>query len=103
MCWARSLFHFRRTARVRFRIGRYEADRLERRANGQLCLVEVRYRSTIKMALRSVSPAKQRRLAKMARTVAQHSGDLVIVEVEAVGRDGFHRHELGTVYPPRNA
>ena len=43
-CWVRSLFLFRRTARVRFRLGRYEADRPERRANGQLCLVEVRYR-----------------------------------------------------------
>ncbi|MAV55785.1 MAG: hypothetical protein CMJ28_07515 [Phycisphaerae bacterium] len=88
---------------MRFRIGRYEADRLERRANGQLCLVEVRYRSTMKMALRSVSPKKQRRLSKMARLVAQHSGKPVIVEVEAVGRDGFHRHELGIVHPPRDA
>ena len=83
----------------RVRIGRFEADRIERRASGNLCLVEVRSRSTIELALNSVGRVKQRRLAKMARDLAARTGESVTVEVEAIEGVKIVRRVLGTVQP----
>ena len=81
------------------RIGRYEADRVERRASGKMCLVEVRSRPTIELALNSVDRFKQRRLAVMAKDLASRTGKPVTVEVEAVVGLRIVRKALGTVYP----
>ena len=89
----------RRTVGCRVRIGRFEADRVERRASGNLCLVEVRSRSTIELALNSVGRVKQRRLAKMARDLAARTGESVTVEVEAIEGVKIVRRVLGTVHP----
>lgn len=89
----------RRTVGCRIRIGRFEADRVERRTSGNLCLVEVRSRSTIELALTSVGRVKQRRLAKMARDLAARTGESVTVEVEAIEGVKIVRRVLGTVHP----
>ena len=89
----------RRTVGWRVRIGRFEADRVERRASGGLCLVEVRSRATIELALNSVDQLKQRRLAVMARDLATRTGESVTVEVEAVEGLKIVRKVLGTVHP----
>jgi Holliday junction resolvase-like predicted endonuclease len=81
------------------RIGRYEADRVERRASGKICLIEVRSRPTIELALNSVDRIKQRRLAVMAKDLASRTGKPVTVEVEAVVGLRIVRKALGTVYP----
>ena len=89
----------RRTVGCRVPIGRFEADRVERRASGNLCLVEVRSRSTIELAMNSVGRVKQRRLAKMARDLAARTGESVTVEVEAIEGVKIVRRVLGTVHP----
>ena len=78
----------RRTVSLRARLGRYEADRIERRAGGELCLVEVRSRKSIALAFASVDRRKRRRLACMARILATITREPVCIEVEAIGKDG---------------
>ena len=90
---------FRRTVGCRVRIGRYEADRVERHALGKICLVEVRSRPIIELALDSVDRVKQRRLAVMAKDLASRTGEPVTVEVEAVVGRRIVRKALGTVHP----
>ena len=99
LAWLWSVIRCRRTVGCRVRIGRFEADRVERRASGNLCLVEVRSRSTIELALNSVGRVKQRRLAKMARDLAARTGESVTVEVEAIEGVKIVRRVLGTVHP----
>jgi Holliday junction resolvase-like predicted endonuclease len=84
---------------LRAMIGRFEADRIERRAGGSLCLVEVRSRPTIALALASVGRRKRRRLAWMAKRLAAITAEPVTIEVEAAGKDGVARRVVGHVYP----
>ena len=99
LAWLWSVIRCRRTVGCRVCIGRFEADRVERRASGNLCLVEVRSRPTIELALNSVGRVKQRRLAKMARDLAARTGESVTVEVEAIEGVKIVRRVLGTVQP----
>lgn len=99
LAWFWSLMRCRRTVGCRVRIGRFEADRVERHASGRLCLVEVRSRPTIELALKSVDQSKQRRLAVMARDLATRTGESVTVEVEAIKGVKIVRKVLGTVHP----
>lgn len=92
----------RRTVGCRVRIGRFEADRIERHVSGKLCLVEVRSRPTIELALKSVDRVKQRRLAVMAKDLASRTGESVTVVVEAVEGVKIVRKVLGTVHPKRS-
>ena len=89
----------RRTVGCRVRIGRFEADRVERHVSGKLFLVEVRSRPTIELALNSVGRVKQRRLAVMAKSLAMCTGESVTVEVEAIAGFKIVRRVLGTVHP----
>ena len=84
------------------RIGRFEVDRIDRDLWGQLYLVEVRSRRTSALALRSVGRVKQRRLAVMARNLSNLTGEVVAVEVEALGKDGIVRKVLGVVQPEKS-
>ena len=81
----------------RVRVGRYEADRIERHFSGRLFLVEVRSRETCKMALASVGPDKQRRLAVMARHLAKVTGEPVTIVVEGTAGHKVARQVLGVV------
>ena len=101
MAWVFSLLRFRRTIGRRIRIGRFEADRLERHIFGRLYLVEVRSRRSCRMGLASVGRSKRRRLAAIAKCVANATGEPVTVEVEAVGTRCIVRRVLGVVQPDR--
>ena len=99
LAWGFSLLRLRRTVGCRIRIGRFEADRIDRHIFGRLYLVEVRSRRTCILALASVGADKQRRLAVMAKCVANATGEPVTVEVEAVGTRRIVRRVLGVVQP----
>lgn len=94
-----SLARCRRVIGVRVRLGRFEADRIERSISGQLFLVEVRSRPTCKLALLSVGRVKRRRLAVMARKLANVTGESVTVQIEAVGVRKVVRKVVGVVQP----
>lgn len=81
------------------RLGRFEADRIERHASGYLCVIEVRSRQTCEMALASVGRVKQRRLAAMARLLAKVTGEPVTIVVEGIGGRKIVRKVLGVVQP----
>ena len=97
--WLWSLTRGRRTIGCRVRIGRFEADRIERHVLGRLYLVEVRSRRTCELALNSVGRAKQRRLAVMARHLATRAREPVTIEVEAMEGAKIVRKVLGIVHP----
>ena len=99
LAWGFSLLRLRRTVGCRIRIGRFEADRIDRHIFGRLYLVEVRSRRTCILALASVGADKLRRLAVMAKCVANATGEPVTVEVEAVGTRRIVRRVLGVVQP----
>lgn len=103
LAWLWSLLCCRRTVGRRVRIGRFEADRIERHVSGNLFLVEVRSRPTIELALKSVDRVKQRRLAVMARDLATRTGESVTVVVEAVEGVKVVRKVLGIVHPKVSA
>ena len=81
------------------RLGKFEADRIERHASGSLCLIEVRSRQTCEMALASVGRVKQRRLAAMGRLLAKVTGEPVSIVVEGIGGRKIVRKVLGVVQP----
>lgn len=81
------------------RLGKFEADRIERHASGSLCLNEVRSRQTCEIALASVGRVKQRRLAAMARLLAKVTGEPVTIVVEGIGGRKIVRKVLGVVQP----
>ena len=81
------------------RLGKYEADRIERDVSGYLCLVEVRSRQSCEMALSSVGRVKQRRLAAMGRLLAKVTGEPVTIVVEGIGGGKIVRQVLGVVQP----
>lgn len=99
MALAWSLVRCRRVIGLRVRLGRFEADRIERAPSGQLFLVEVRSRRTCKLALLSVGRVKRRRLAVMARRLANVTGESVTVQIEAVGGRAIVRKVVGVVHP----
>ena len=99
LAWVWSLVRLRRTVGCRVRLGKYEADRIERDVSGSLCLVEVRSRQTCEMALASVGRVKQRRLAAMGRLLARVTGEPVTIVVEGIGRGKIVRQVLGVVQP----
>ena len=99
LAWVWSLVRLRRTVGCRVRLGKYEADRIERDVSGSLCLVEVRSRQTCEMALASVGRVKQRRLAAMGRRLAKVTREPVTIVVEGIGGGKIVRQVLGVVQP----
>ena len=81
------------------RLGKYEADRIERDVSVSLYLVEVRSRQSCEMALASVGRVKQRLLAAMGRLLAKVTGEPVTIVVEGTGGVNIVRRVLRVVQP----